>query len=105
MKPVYASWRHLHALYHQPGLDPRLDPRLQVLGLAPEDLDLAAEEMLCELGLDPNKIGNEPYLAARLLWLRGRIARNAIPDHARRFRGIEDRHARAIAIFAVVKEG
>jgi hypothetical protein len=104
MNPTDATSRHLRALYDQPGLDPMLDPRLEDPRLAPEDLDLPAEEMLCDFGLDPNEISNEAYLAARFLWLRGRIPRHAIPDHARRFQGIEDRHARAIAIFLTARD-
>jgi hypothetical protein len=104
MKPAHASLRCLRALYDQPGLDPTLDTRLEDPRLTPEDLDLPAEEMLCEFRLDPNEIGNEAYLAARLLWLRGRIPRAAIPEHARLFQSIEDRHARAVAIFMAVKE-
>lgn len=95
--------RGVPALYDQPGLDPASDPRLEDARLSPEDLDVAAEEMLCEFGLDPNEISDEAYLAARLLWLRGRIPRESIRDQARHFQSIEDSHARAIEIFTAVK--
>jgi hypothetical protein len=81
-----------------------MDPRVEDPRLTPEDLDLPAEEMLCDFALDPNEISNEAFLAARLLWLRGRIARDEVPDRACAFQAIEDRHLRAIAIFKAVRE-